>query len=141
MSYAYHVDPDHGLVLVRPSGQFTDDELIEVFRRFLQHPDRDPDFDHVWDTSSLDELVVDVGVIDKYRSVLDEHAERVGDGRVAVVAHRETTRMLATMLFSLGNGQRQRTQRIFETLEQVADWLELPVSVLTGIPDDQWISS
>lgn len=142
MSYVYHVDSEYGLVVIRPAGRFTGDQLIDIFRDVLQNPDREPDYDHVWDTSALKTLVVDVEVIDMYRSVLDKHAEQIGNGRVAVVARRETTRTLATMLFSVGEeDQGRETQRIFESLEQAADWLGLPVSVLVRIPDDQWISS
>jgi len=78
MSSTYYVDPDRDLVLVRPTGRFTETVLIELCRAIYDDPDREPHFSTVWDARAIDELVMGAEVIPMYRAFLAENAERDG---------------------------------------------------------------
>lgn len=136
MAYAYYLNTQHRLVIIRPYGEFTDEQLIEVSHAFYSDPDREPGFDHLWDTRMIETLVMGVEVIDKYTTFQEEHEQQAGDGRVAVVATRETTETLATMLFTFGDEKTEQSQCIFNDMGAAAEWLDVPSPVVLGVHDD-----
>lgn len=134
---AYHIDVDHDFVLFRPTGQFTERDLINLIQAAFEDPRRSPDFTHVWDTQAIDELVMDADVISMYRNLLDENADRITEDKVAVIASRAVTRTFASMLIQVSK-EHPATFQLFERMEGAADWIEVPTSALTAIPDRDW---
>lgn len=130
MSCALKVDSRHELVLIRPSGRFTEAEFIETCRAFYAHPDREPTFSHVWDSRFIDELVMKVDVIALYRNFLEANRERATVGDVAVIASRSLTETFATMLVEV-SGLPAATYRLYDSAEEVAEELGVPLAVLT----------
>jgi hypothetical protein len=136
----YHVDADHSVVLFRPTGQFTEHDLIALIEAALDDPRRTPQFVHVWDTRDIDELVMDADVITMYRTFLDENAARITQEKVAIVATRTLTRTFASMLAQV-SGQHPATFRLFDDLEAAAGWVGVPSPVLTDVPDHDWMNA
>ena len=130
MSCTFKVDPRHELVLLRPTGRFTEAEFIEVCHACYDHPDREPTFAHVWDTRSIDELVMDVDVISEFRDFLTVNQERATKSTVLVIATRSVTETFATMLVQVSELQ-AATYRLCRSVEEAADALGVPVAVLT----------
>jgi hypothetical protein len=137
MACAYHVNPEHEFVLLRPTGTFTESEFIALSRAVWTHPDREPHFHHVWDTRPIDELVMNASVISMYRDFRSEHEEQETVGKVAIVTTRALIRTFALMIVQVGHLDRL-TLRPFSDMETAAEWVHLPLSVLTEIPEDEW---
>jgi hypothetical protein len=130
MSCAYKVDCRHELVLIRPTGRFSEAEFIGACRACYGHPDREPTFAHVWDTRFIDELVMDVGVISQFRDFLAANQERATEGTVLVIATRSVPETFATMLGQVSDLQ-ATTYRLCGSAEEAADVLGVPVAALT----------
>jgi hypothetical protein len=133
----YHVNVDHSIVLLYPVGRFTERDLILLLRAVLNDDRRTPQFNHVWDTRDIDELVMDVEVISMYRDLLMEHEGRITRGKIAIVATRTLTRTFASMLIQVRR-KHPGSFRLFEGMEAVAEWVGVPPSVLTSVPDRDW---
>lgn len=134
---AYHINLDHNFVLFRPTGQFTERDLIDLIQAVFEDPRRNPSFVHVWDTQAIDELVMDADVISMYRNLLDDNADRITEEKVAVIASRAVTRTFASMLIQVSK-QHPATFQLFERAEVAADWVGIPASALTAVPDQDW---
>lgn len=137
MACAYHVNPEHEFVLLRPTGEFTESEFLALTRAVWSHPDREPHFSHVWETRPIDKLVMNASVIPMYRDFLDEHEGQETVGKVAIVTTRALIRTFALMIVQIGHLDRL-TLRPFSDMATAAEWVHLPLDVLTVIPDDQW---
>lgn len=133
----YHVNAEHTVVLLRPTGRFAEGDLIDLIQAVLDDPRRRPHFNHVWDTRHIDELVMDADVISMYRTLLDENTGRITQEKVGIVATRPLTRTFSAMLAQTSR-QHPAAFQLFETLETAAEWVEVPASVLTNIPDAEW---
>ena len=134
---AYHINLHHNFVLFRPTGQFTERDLIDLMQAAFDDPRRSPTFAHVWDTQAIDELVMDADVISMYKNLLDDSADQVTEEKVAVIASRAVTRTFASMLIQVST-QHPATFELFERAEGAADWIGVPVSALTAISDHDW---
>jgi hypothetical protein len=141
MSYSFYVNNEYEFVLIRPWGEFTEDEFIDVSRAFYNHPTREPDFAHIWDTQSIDRLVMDANVIDMYRAFLAENSDRSSSDRVAIIATRTMVETLSRMLAELNRQQTNQEISFFNDLASAASWLGLPLEVLTDIPASAWMTS
>lgn len=137
MACAYHVNSEHEFVLLRPTGEFTESEFIDLSRAVWTHPDRKPHFSHIWDTRPIDKLIMNASVIPMYRDFLSEHKEQEPKGKVAIVTTRTMIRTFALMLVQIGRLDRLTLQP-FSDMETAAEWVDLPVEVLTEIPEDEW---
>jgi hypothetical protein len=133
----YHVNAEHTVVLLRPTGRFTEDDLVDLIQTVLTDPRRRPAFNHVWDTRDIDELVMDADVIPMYRTLLDKKADRIAQEKVAIVATRPLTRTFSAMLAQVSRRHPAAFQ-LFETLEAAAGWVGVPAPVLIDVPDDDW---
>jgi hypothetical protein len=138
MARTYCVDPEHQLVLLRPTGRFTERDFIALCRAAYAHPDRTPQYAHVWDTRFIDELVMDVDVISMFRDFLADTEARATEGKVAVITTRVMTETFASMLIQIGE-QRPATFQLFTTVPAAAEWLELPAEALADDPDRPWL--
>jgi len=130
MACSYRVDPEHRLVLFRPSGRFTESDFLDLCRAAYEHPERTPQFAHVWDARFIDELVMNANVIPLYREFLAENKPRITEDQVAVIATRPMTETFASMLVQIGEHQ-SATFRLFSTPEAAAEWLGRPVEALS----------
>jgi len=133
----YHVNVEHTVVLLRPKGRFAEGDLIDLLQAVLEDSRRRPSFTHVWDTRDIDELVMDADVISMYRTLLDENTDRLEQEKVAIVATRPLTRTFSSMLAQTSR-QHPAAFQLFETLKTAAEWVGVPASVLTSIPDSEW---
>jgi len=133
MSSAYHIDPEHNLVLVRPAGRFTETAFIQLCRTIYDDPDRRPHFSSIWDARAIDELVMDAEVIPMYRAFLAENADRVTQGQVAIVTDREIATTFASMLIQVGKN-RVGAYEIFSSLASAAAWMGVPPEALSNPP-------
>jgi hypothetical protein len=133
----YHVNVDHSIVLLRPVGRFTEHDLIILLRTVLDDARRTPQFNHVWDTRDIEELVMDADVISMYRDLLTDHEDRITRGKIAIVATRTLTRTFASMLIQVSR-KHPGVFRLFEGMEAVAEWVGVPTSSLTSIPESDW---
>ncbi|HKL88306.1 MAG TPA: hypothetical protein VJ884_04810 [Salinibacter sp.] len=139
MACAFHVNPDHQFVLLRPAGEFTESEFIALSKAVWTHPDREPHFTHLWDTRPIEKLVMNASVIPMYRTFRAEHEEQETVGKVAIVTTRPNVRTFALMIVQIGKLDRLTLQP-FSNMEAAAGWADLPLRVLTEIPDAQWIT-
>lgn len=137
MACAYHVNAGHDLVLFRPNGRFGGDDFIALCRAAYDDPRRTPQFSHVWDTRSIDELVMEVDVISTYRAFLSENQERLTEEKVAIIATRAMTRTFASMLVQVSK-QSPATFQLFNSVQAAADWIGVPGTALTGVPEQDW---
>jgi hypothetical protein len=137
MSSFYHLNTEHTLVVFRSSGLFTESEFINLLRGAYDDPRHTPQFNHVWDSRSIEELVVDVDVIDMYRDLLNEYEDQISRGKIAIIAVRTLTRTFSSMLAEVG-GEHPATFQIFDDVEATAEWVGVPVSVITNVPDHAW---
>jgi len=133
----YHVNVEHAFVLFRPTGRFAERDLIHLIQTVLEDPRRTPQFTHVWDTRDIDELVMDADVISMYRDLLTEKEDRITRGKIAIVATRTLTRTFASMLIQVSR-KHPGVFRLFEGMEAVAEWVGVPTSSLTSIPESDW---
>jgi len=122
MPSAYHIDPEHNLVLVRPAGRFTETAFIQLCRTLYDDPDRSPYYSVIWDVRAIDELVMDAAVIPMYRDFLAENADRLTQGPVAIVTDREIATTFASMLIEVGKN-RVGAYEIFSSLASAAAWV------------------
>lgn len=137
MACAYFIDPEHELVLYRPTGRFTESDFMSVSRAVWSDPARKPHFAHVWKAQGIDELVMKASILPMYRDFLATHEEQKTVGKIAVITKRSITRTFASMLIHVGNFDRS-TFQTFDDVEAAAQWINLPVEVLTDIPDREW---
>ena len=133
MPSTYHVDPEQELILVRPTGRFTEEEFIQLCRALYDDPDREPQFAVIWDTRDIDELVMDADVIPEYKSFLRENEDRLTQGPIAIIADRALTRTFASMLTQVGN-KHVGAYEIFSTPDEAAQWIGLPDTALSDLP-------
>jgi len=139
MPYAYYIAEEYSVVIIRPFGRFDETEFMDALRVVYGHPRRTSEFTNVWDTRSIEELTMDTPVISMYKSFLQENADGVTEGRVAIIASRSTIRLFSSMLKGI-NEQRVRQQvHLVQTPEAAADWLEIPEEVLSDVPDEEWM--
>jgi hypothetical protein len=137
MACAYCVDPGDELVLFRPTGRFTETNFIALCRAAYDDSRRRSHFAHVWDTRAIDELIMDATVISMYRELLVEKADRVTEGKVAVIATRALTRTFASMLIQVSKDH-PATFRLFGQVEAAAEWVGVSTSALIGMSERDW---
>jgi len=137
MNSFYHLNTEHKIVIFRSPGRYTESDFINLLRGAYDDPRHTPQYDHIWDSRSIEELVVDVEVIDLYRDLLKEYEGQISQGKVAVIAVRTLTRTFSSMLAEVGT-EHPATFRMFDDVEATAEWVGVPVSVITNVPDDGW---
>lgn len=138
MACAYHVDAEHELILIRPTGRFEGGDFVDLCRAVYEDDRRDPGFAHVWDTRAVDELVMDADVIPKYREFLAEYEAQATEGKVPILATRAVTRTFASMIVQVSK-ERPATFRLFDDVDAVAEWVGVPASALTHVSDGEWV--
>lgn len=137
MGNFYHVNAERELVLFHSTGRFTGGDFIDLLRAAHDTPQHKPDFSHIWDTRAIDELVVDTEVISMYRDLLSEYGGKISRGKIAVVTVRALTRTVSTMVMELRT-EHPAIYRFFDDLEGAAEWIGVPVSAVTDIPEREW---
>jgi hypothetical protein len=133
MPSTYHVDPEQELILVRPTGRFTETAFIQLCRALYDDPDREPSFSVIWDTRDIDELVMDADVIPEYKTFLRENEDRLTQGPIAIIADRALTKTFASMITQVGN-ELVGACEIVSTPDEAAQWLDIPNSALSDLP-------
>jgi hypothetical protein len=133
MASSYRVDPQHDLILVCPTGVFSETEFISLLESIYDDPDREPHFSAVWDTRFIDELAMGVQVISMYRTFLAENADRVTEGKIAIITGWDTARTFASMLIRLVEPGAP-TYRVVDTRDAAAAWMDLPTEALSTFP-------
>ena len=141
MRNAFYVDDTHAFVLIRPTGEFTETDFVNLCREVYDHPKREPRFAHIWDTRSIEALVMGADVIELYRHFLQDSKGSATTGDVAVVATRTMVSVLARMLAEIRKQIGEEDTFYFENLETAAESLEIPVTALKEIPDEKWIQT
>ena len=133
MPSTYHVDPEQELILVRPTGRFTEEEFIQLCRALYDDPDRTPQFAVIWDTRAVDELVMDADVIPEYKTFLRENEDRLTQGPIAIIADRALTKTFASMLTQVGR-EHVGACEVVSTPEEAARGVDLPDTALSNLP-------
>lgn len=141
MSYAYYIDEERSVAIIRPEGRFNETEFMDALRTVYGHPKRTPDFAHVWDTRFIEELTMDTDVLPMYKSFIQETQDRAKDSRVAILASRSTVRLFSSMLMEITDLTAPRSMQLFQTEEELADWLNVPRDELWDIPEEAWTKS
>lgn len=134
MASSYRVDPQHDLILVCPTGVFSETEFISLLRAIYDDPDREPHYSAVWDTRFIDELSMGVRVIPMYRRFLAENSDRVTEGDICVITGWDTARRFASMLIRLA-APSAPTYKVVESRGAAAEWLDRPPEVFSGLPE------
>ena len=140
MPSPHHVDPEHELILVRPTGRVIEETFLQLCRALYDDPDRDPRFSVVWDTRSIDALVMDADVIPDFKAFLRENEHRLTQGPVAIVAERPLTRTFASMLIQVGS-EHVGPYKIVATLEEAAQGIGVSKIALTNFSTSQRIDA
>lgn len=133
METAYHVDPQRELILVRPTGRFSETTFIELCRAIYDDPEREPHFSALWDTRAIDELIMDASVIPMYKNFLSENEHRVAEGRIAIVTDKGMAETFAKMLTEVVEAPAP-TYRVFHGVEPAAEWLGVSAEELAEYP-------
>lgn len=138
MPSPYHIDPEHELILVRPTGRVNEDTFLQLCRALYDDSTRDPQFSVVWDTRSVDELVMDADIIPDFKAFLRENEHRLTQGPVAIVAERPLTRTFASMLIQVGK-EYVGPYEIVSSLEEAARQIGVAEAALSNLSSSRRI--
>jgi hypothetical protein len=124
MAYRFTVDPDARRALVTLSGDVTGAEFIAAMDALYLSPAWVPGYDALWDLTPVRALVLDLEDVAAIAGRTRELAPRMGGGRAAFVVPNELHQGAAALTIHLTRGG-DRTRRLFGTLRDGADWLDL----------------
>ena len=120
---------EHDLVITRPYGRITNDELPAYYRERLEAGTLRPDMRELVDGRSIDVFEVDArGQVDLVR-LLKEHRDRLEGIRWAFIAPTE----LAFGMFRMFEAQKSDLPfetAVFRSADEAAEWLGVPEEAL-----------
>ena len=131
MPYSLTVHPDKRVGCVAFTGHTTGAEMLEACYAMVNDPAWEGGFDELWDFLPAPEVDVQPDEITELVAQAHRLAEKVQPNRVAFVTQREPVALLVRLfeLFTLDLGRDYKT---FLTRESAAEWLGVPVEVVTA---------
>ena len=121
MPASYSIDREQQAIFSRASGTLTDEELRDHQRRVLADPDFDPRLRQLWDLRQVSAAEVSTATLRDLAAA----TSYAPDTKRAVVAPRDVIYGLARMFQTL-HEHAGEDFRVFRSVEEARDWLELP---------------
>lgn len=122
MPISYRIDRQRGLVLTTATGALTDEELLHHKRALIDDPEFEPGMRELSDVRSIERLDITPGGVRRLVAVDQEHADRLGDFRLAIVAPSDATFGTARMYQALTEAN-VRNIGVFRGIEEAEKWL------------------
>ncbi len=125
MPITYRIDLELGAVFTTITGVLTDEEMIRHKEQLVKDPDFRPDLKQLSDVRGIESLdVTPEGV--RHFAVMDkEHASRLGEHRLAIVASEDAVFGTARM-YQMFTEQNVEHVQVFRDMETAREWLGLP---------------
>ncbi len=124
MPISYRIDKQRRLVLTTATGVLTDEELLDHKRALIVDPEFEPGMRELSDTRTIERLSVTPAGVRKMVALDQDHADRLGDYRLAIVALADASFGTARMYQMLTEANVQNIG-VFRQMEEAEKWLEL----------------
>lgn len=124
MPIRYRIDKQRRLVLTTATGVLTDEELLDHKRALIVDPEFEPGMRELSDTRTIERLSVTPAGVRKMVALDQDHADRLGDYRLAIVAPADASFGTARMYQMLTEANVQNIG-VFRQMEEAEKWLEL----------------
>ncbi len=124
MPISYRIDKQRRLVLTTATGVLTDEELPDHKRALIVDPEFEPGMRELSDTRTIERLSVTPAGVRKMVALDQDHADRLGDYRLAIVALADASFGTARMYQMLTEANVQNIG-VFRQMEEAEKWLEL----------------
>lgn len=123
MSWSYEILADRGLCRVTVAGSDTKEEFLERIQTVYEDPAWSPGLDILLDLSRLDSLPLSTRDVKELARLHSSYADRIGDGRLAVVAPARLVFGLARMWQAHAEHRSEREIRVFRERDAAVRWL------------------
>ncbi len=124
MPISYRIDKQRRLVLTTATGVLTDEELLDHKRALIVDPEFEPGMRELSDVRTIERLSVTPAGVRKMVALDQDHADRLGDYRLAIVALADASFGTARMYQMLTEANVQNIG-VFRQMEEAEKWLEL----------------
>ncbi|PAP75323.1 hypothetical protein [Rubrivirga marina] len=122
MPYDVTILPDSRTGLAVGTGDVTGTDLAHACGAIVHHALWENGFNEVWDLSAAVQVDVTPEELERLVEVAYEHADELGQNRVAFVSTRDAVAVLIR-LFERRTADLGRTYRVVRTRAEAAEWL------------------
>ncbi|WP_420456053.1 hypothetical protein [Rubrivirga sp.] len=126
MPYEIQVDPEFRIGFIAAFDYVTGQDLVLACKSLIEDASWEAGFDEVWDLSAATAVDISPDELERLAASAREHADRIGENRVACVTTRDSMAAILRLLERLTPGLR-RTYRVARTRQEAADWLGVPL--------------
>jgi isocitrate/isopropylmalate dehydrogenase len=131
MPYDVTILPDARTGLVVGTGDLTGTDLAQACGVMARDAQWENGFDEVWDLTAAAQIDITPEELDRLVDVAHEHADAIGENRVAFVSTRDAIAVLVR-LFERRTADLHRTYRVVRTRAEAADWLGVALPGVGG---------
>ncbi len=124
MPISYRIDRERKLVLTTATGVLTDDELLDHKQALIGDPEFEPGMRELSDVRTIERLAVTPAGVRKMVALDQEHLDRLGDYRLAIVAPADASFGTARMYQMLTEANVQNIG-VFRDMAEAEQWLEV----------------
>jgi hypothetical protein len=124
MRYDIEFDDSADVIVVKTSGEMTQDDYIEMAESILQHPRHTPGENIIFNHSDLDFSNVTVETLKAIRTFHKQNEDRIGGGKSAIVVK---SGFLWKWYELWDQGKKIKTRNkvmVFESLDNAVQWIQ-----------------
>lgn len=125
MGFTAEILDSHDLVITRPVGSITNEQLLTYYRGRLEDGTLGPGVRELVDGRGIEAFGVDPAGQRELASLLAEHRDRLEGVRWGFVARRPLAFGMFRM-FEAQKGELPFDTAVFESLDAALDWLDVP---------------
>ena len=125
MPITYRIDKEQDVILTTATGVLTDDELLDHKRALAADPGFSPDMRQLSDVRGVERLEVSPEGVRLMVALDRDHADRLGDWKLAIVTTADFVFGTARMYQSMTDEQTEHVQ-VFRDMAEARAWLGLP---------------
>ncbi len=122
MPISYRIDKQRRLVLTTATGVLTEEELLDHKRALIVDPEFEPGMRELTDVRTIERLSVTAAGVRKMVALDQDHTDRLGDYRLAIVAPTDASFGTARMYQMLTEANVQSIG-VFRNMEEAEQWL------------------
>lgn len=122
MPYEVGVQTERRLGVVRCFGSVTGEMIVEALEALYTIDGWKAGYDTLWDVRKIESLTVTPSGASDVLDQIQRLRPRMGEGRVAIVAHRPVDYALAVMLCKKASSD-GRERNVFYAMDEARDWL------------------
>jgi hypothetical protein len=122
MPRADRIDPQLGVIRTEATGVLTDHEILEHKRTLLDDPAFEPNMKELSDVRGVERLQVSPAGVRRFAAFDAEHAQQLGDYKMALVVSADVAFGMARMYQAFAD-EEMDSIGVFRDMREAASWL------------------